>query len=55
MSTRRSILIIYTGGTIGMQTGASNEGLVPVHFSDLIRNLPELRFETPLCGEILVK
>ena len=42
MSERRSILIIYTGGTIGMQTGTSNEGLVPVHFSELIRNLPEL-------------
>lgn len=42
MSARRAILIIYTGGTIGMQTGTSNEGLVPVHFSELIRNLPEL-------------
>jgi L-asparaginase len=36
------LLIIYTGGTVGMVANHLNE-LVPVHFGELDRQLPELR------------
>jgi len=41
--TKPSILIIYTGGTIGMITEASTGSLVPVDFHEISGQLPELR------------
>ena len=40
---KRSILIIYTGGTIGMITEASTGSLVPVDFREISAQLPELK------------
>ncbi|MFA5218041.1 MAG: asparaginase [Bacteroidales bacterium] len=42
MSERTSILIIYTGGTIGMINEPVTQALVPVDFSEISRQLPEL-------------
>jgi L-asparaginase len=38
-----SILIIYTGGTIGMRTDASTGVLVPFDFSGIYDEFPALR------------
>lgn len=38
-----SILIIYTGGTIGMITEPGTNSLVPVHFREISEQLPELK------------
>ena len=38
-----SILIIYTGGTIGMRTDASTGALVPFDFSGIYDEFPALR------------
>ncbi len=38
-----SILIIYTGGTIGMVFDEENKHLVPFNFSQIIEKVPELR------------
>lgn len=40
---RRSILIIYTGGTIGMITDPGSQTLIPVDFNEISSQLPELR------------
>lgn len=41
-----AILLIYTGGTIGMMNNPSTNSLVPVDFSEIANQLPELkRFE----------
>ncbi len=40
---RSSILIIYTGGTIGMQTDAETGALVPFDFSGIYEEFPSLR------------
>ena len=42
MKTNKSVLLIYTGGTIGMLARPSRESLVPVEFNDLVRYIPEL-------------
>ena len=42
MKTNKSVLLIYTGGTIGMLARPSREALVPVEFNDLDRYIPEL-------------
>lgn len=39
---RRSILLIYTGGTIGMQTDPGTGSLQPVNFAQFINKVPEL-------------
>lgn len=39
---KRSIFLIYTGGTIGMQTDPETGSLYPVNFDEFIRNVPEL-------------
>jgi len=39
---KTSILIIYTGGTIGMITEPVTQALVPVDFNEISRQLPEL-------------
>jgi L-asparaginase len=36
------ILLIYTGGTIGMVYNAAQGGLVPFHFKNIEANLPEI-------------
>ncbi len=41
-ATAPHLLIIYTGGTVGMVANHLNE-LVPMHFGELDRQLPELR------------
>ncbi|MFD2245250.1 asparaginase [Pontibacter ruber] len=38
-----SILIIYTGGTVGMVYDEENQHLVPFNFSQIIDKVPELR------------
>ncbi|MFA6127572.1 MAG: type I asparaginase [Bacteroidales bacterium] len=51
MTTRKkpSILIIYTGGTIGMITEPMTRSLVPVDFNEISAQLPELlRFDLNL-------
>ena len=40
---RSSILIIYTGGTIGMQTDAATGALVPFDFGGIYDEFPSLR------------
>lgn len=40
---QNSILLIYTGGTIGMMNQAETNTLVPVDFNEIERQLPELR------------
>jgi L-asparaginase len=42
-SGKRSVLIIYTGGTIGMITEPLTGSLVPVDFNEISGQLPELR------------
>jgi len=40
--TQSKILLIYTGGTIGMETNPDNGSLVPLPFEKLISYVPEL-------------
>ena len=40
---RSSILIIYTGGTIGMKTDAATGALVPFDFSGIYDEFPSLK------------
>jgi len=42
-SRRKSILIIYTGGTIGMMHSGSKKTLVPFNFSEIETHIPELK------------
>ena len=39
---KASILLIYTGGTIGMKQDPSTGGLVPFDFSLILDEVPEL-------------
>ncbi len=39
----RKILIIYTGGTIGMINDPETNSLIPFDFDNIIKNVPELR------------
>jgi L-asparaginase len=43
MKNNPSILIIYTGGTIGMITGPGSDTLVPFNFEEISRNVPEIQ------------
>ncbi len=43
MTKRSSILIIYTGGTIGMKTDEATGTLVPFDFSSIYEEFPSLR------------
>lgn len=43
MSSRRKILLIYTGGTIGMKKDFDNGALKAFNFSKLIQKIPELK------------
>lgn len=40
---KRSVLLIYTGGTIGMKTNPETGSLAPFDFSQIISEVPELR------------
>ena len=42
-SGQRSILIIYTGGTIGMVQNQVNGSLQPLNFDQISDQVPELR------------
>ncbi len=42
VNKKSAILIIYTGGTIGMVQKDSNGGLVPVKFDQIVEEVPEL-------------
>ncbi len=42
MKNHISILIIYTGGTIGMITGPDSESLVPFSFEEISKHIPEI-------------
>lgn len=49
MSNKKGILVIYTGGTIGMVRRAEDNVLAPVDFSQITRHVPELqRFDFPI-------
>lgn len=41
---RTRVLLIYTGGTIGMNRNSSTGALEPFDFGHLLANIPELRF-----------
>ena len=43
MTPRPRILIIYTGGTIGMIENAVTHALQPFDFTHLIDNVPKVR------------
>ncbi len=43
MPDRKRILLIYTGGTIGMMKKNDSEGYVPYDFKDISKNLSDLR------------
>lgn len=40
---KRSVLLIYTGGTIGMKTNPETGSLAPFDFSQIINEVPELK------------
>src|SRR6266446_2161167 len=42
-ATRKQILIVYTGGTIGMMHHHQTNALVPFNFSKITDHIPELR------------
>lgn len=43
METKTSILVIYTGGTIGMMAHPETGALSPLNFNEITRYLPELK------------
>ena len=43
-SRTNKVLLIYTGGTIGMGRNPVTSALEPLDFSHLIENLPEFRY-----------
>ncbi|KPK86081.1 MAG: 1-alkyl-2-acetylglycerophosphocholine esterase [Bacteroides sp. SM23_62_1] len=43
MKDKISILIIYTGGTIGMITRPGSESLIPFSFKEVAEHIPEIR------------
>ncbi|MDD2278005.1 MAG: type I asparaginase [Bacteroidales bacterium] len=43
MSKQKSILIIYTGGTIGMKENPETGALAPFNFEEILDEVPELR------------
>ena len=40
---RASLLLIYTGGTIGMKQDPASQTLKPFDFSQILEEVPELR------------
>ena len=42
-TSRASILLIYTGGTIGMKTNPETGALSPFDFNDMYEEFPYLR------------
>ena len=42
-SQKASLLLIYTGGTIGMKQDPSTQTLKPFDFSQILEEVPELR------------
>ncbi|MEA1896163.1 MAG: asparaginase [Bacteroidota bacterium] len=42
-NTQQSLLIIYTGGTIGMVENPEDKSLKPIDFSHILKEIPELK------------
>ena len=42
MMNKSAVLLIYTGGTIGMKTDPELGALCPFDFSQIIREVPEI-------------
>ena len=40
---RSSVLLIYTGGTIGMKEDPCDQSLKPCDFGQILQEVPELR------------
>ena len=43
MTRKRKILLIYTGGTIGMVKDYTSKALKAFDFSQILENIPELK------------
>ena len=43
---KASLLLIYTGGTIGMKEDINDQTLKPFDFSQIIEEVPEIRKST---------
>ena len=43
MTKDTSILLIYTGGTIGMISGSGSNSLIPFDLEEIIKQAPELK------------
>ena len=43
MRNKPKILLIYTGGTIGMVKDAETGALIPFNFDELLEHIPELK------------
>ena len=43
MMKRKNVLIIYTGGTIGMMQEHLTRALIPVNFKGIVEQIPELK------------
>ena len=41
--SKEKVLVVYTGGTLGMRFDLDDEALVPMHHPDLLSYLPELK------------
>ena len=49
MSYNSNVLLIYTGGTIGMSRNPLTGALEPLNFEHLLKNVPELeQFSTQI-------
>ncbi len=56
MSTQTELLLIYTGGTIGMVEDAETGALHPIDFSQLEKEIPELKkFDCNITVKSLIK
>ena len=42
-TTNTSVLLIYTGGTIGMKEDPETQALKPFDFSGILKEVPELK------------
>ena len=52
MNTNRSLLLIYTGGTIGMKENPLTGALAPFNFEQIASEVPEVeKFGFTICTE----
>ena len=52
---KKSILLIYTGGTIGMIKNPKKKSLVPFNFDKVLEELPELKNNEVKLSNISIK